>query len=297
MGIHQIFAHNLRKKCERYVSIADACNHIEVNRQQFNKYLSGAMLPNARTLNRLCKVLEIEEWELFVPEHSKISAADDGSNDVGQTDTSMLARLLSKDNICNEFLQKGFAASIRPGMYVCYFPMPGIRGCVVGSMVSVNMKDGILMFTRHTRLSSPSAQQNWIAFGKHRGFVLSNGTFDYMFGYNTISPNNFSLMCFPKDVTGGAGLLTGLAIIQGLNPLVACRTVMKAVGSKLSERKEAHRMAPTISMCSTDGERMIAKILHAPGQQSSAQLSTLDLDTLSLSMDSMLSKVELLQQH
>ena len=39
------FAENLRLLCSHYASVAEVCRRIGMNRQQFNKYLSGASTP------------------------------------------------------------------------------------------------------------------------------------------------------------------------------------------------------------------------------------------------------------
>ncbi len=52
----------------RVGTIADVCRGAAVNRQQFNRYLSGAAIPNATTLARVCKFLDISETQLFQTE-------------------------------------------------------------------------------------------------------------------------------------------------------------------------------------------------------------------------------------
>ena len=64
-SIHKVFAENLRLHCARFASIAELCRLADINRQQFNRYLSGQNLPNPRTLERLSAVLGVSETSLF----------------------------------------------------------------------------------------------------------------------------------------------------------------------------------------------------------------------------------------
>jgi transcriptional regulator with XRE-family HTH domain len=282
MGIHRIFGDNLRIKCQKFESIAEACRVIGINRQQFNKYLSGAMLPNARSLQRICDVFAIEEWELFIPKRVRPEFSKKTESTQPTSAFVKLAKALSTRRSFSDIMNVYSKVGLQPGLYKCFFPLPGIRGCLIPSTVSVSNLSGFLAFTRHTRLSSPSSTQHWIAQGKHRGLVLSNGTFDYMIGYNAVSPNNISLVCLPRDVRGGTGIRIGLAIIQGVNPLFACRVAMQPIGTSQAEKRKALKENASIFLGETGHDRMIADILHTPQNDGSAQLALLDFNELLL---------------
>jgi transcriptional regulator with XRE-family HTH domain len=286
VGIHQNFGINLRTQCQKFQSIAEACRAININRQQFNKYLSGAMLPNARTLQRICEVFGTEEWELFLPAQKQQPAPIEKTTpQLGSEWVEFTKKILS-----HRVFAEGFKAStkpnIQPGLYKCFFPLMGFSGCLVQSAVLISNASGISTFSRHTRLSSPSSPQYSVAHGKHRGIVLSNGTFDYLIGYNTVSPNNISMMCLPRDVTGGPGMRIGLAMIQGLSPLAACRVAMLPITSSFSEKRNALNKNSIIRLAVTEQDKTIAKILHTPQSDGSAQLTHLDFHDLLLGNNS-----------
>lgn len=65
MGVS--FAENLRLLCAHYPSVAEVCRRIGINRQQFNKYLSGATTPSMYTLRRICDFFGVDEAEIFLP--------------------------------------------------------------------------------------------------------------------------------------------------------------------------------------------------------------------------------------
>ncbi|MBT0962396.1 helix-turn-helix domain-containing protein [Denitromonas iodatirespirans] len=65
--MHDDFARNLRLLCSYYKSIAEVCRRLNVNRPQFNRYLSGRYRPSANTLRRFCEFFGVEEHEILLP--------------------------------------------------------------------------------------------------------------------------------------------------------------------------------------------------------------------------------------
>ncbi|NDY92081.1 helix-turn-helix domain-containing protein [Ideonella livida] len=61
------FAHNLRLLCSFYPSIAEVCRRLDINRAQFNRYLSGRFQPGAGLLRRLCDFFGVEPHEMVLP--------------------------------------------------------------------------------------------------------------------------------------------------------------------------------------------------------------------------------------
>ena len=58
------FAQNLRTICNQHRSVAHVCRSLEMNRQQFNKYLSGQIYPSKHNLSRICKFFKLDESQL-----------------------------------------------------------------------------------------------------------------------------------------------------------------------------------------------------------------------------------------
>lgn len=60
-------AANLRRLSGHYRSLAEVCRRIDINRQQFNKYLAGTTAPSQHTLKRICDFFGVEEDEILLP--------------------------------------------------------------------------------------------------------------------------------------------------------------------------------------------------------------------------------------
>lgn len=61
------FARNLRLLVNRERSVVALCQAIGINRQQFNKYLSGGHLPSRRNLSAIATRFGVSEKDLFLP--------------------------------------------------------------------------------------------------------------------------------------------------------------------------------------------------------------------------------------
>lgn len=63
---HPILAQNLGYLCSFYPSIAQICRRLDINRQQFNKYLSGHVRPSRHNMRRICDFFGVTEAELLM---------------------------------------------------------------------------------------------------------------------------------------------------------------------------------------------------------------------------------------
>ncbi|MEO3434091.1 helix-turn-helix transcriptional regulator [Inquilinus sp. CAU 1745] len=62
------FPANLAFACSLFPSIADVCRRVGINRQQFNKYLSGQVRPSRHNMRRICDFFGVTESELLLEE-------------------------------------------------------------------------------------------------------------------------------------------------------------------------------------------------------------------------------------
>lgn len=65
--MNEDFARNLRLLCSFYRSVAEVCRRLDINRPQFNRYLSGRYRPSAHTLQRFCAFFGVEVHEIMMP--------------------------------------------------------------------------------------------------------------------------------------------------------------------------------------------------------------------------------------
>jgi len=66
-GLRAIFGQNLRILTAREGSVSRACRALEMNRTQFNRYLSGAAFPRPDVLHRICSHFGVDARVLLEP--------------------------------------------------------------------------------------------------------------------------------------------------------------------------------------------------------------------------------------
>ena len=114
MGLQDL-PQNLRVLCSYGKSVSEICRKANVNRQQFNKYLSGSSYPSIRNLRRICEFFGVDEYEILLDHKSfreiigirppRLGAQDDplytfvDSVARGSGDTEPMRRLLGYYNV------------------------------------------------------------------------------------------------------------------------------------------------------------------------------------------------------
>jgi transcriptional regulator with XRE-family HTH domain len=61
------FSENLRLLCSYTRSVSHVCRHLDINRQQFARYLNGETLPSLHNVRKICDFFGVEEAEIFLP--------------------------------------------------------------------------------------------------------------------------------------------------------------------------------------------------------------------------------------
>ncbi|MEL0635956.1 helix-turn-helix transcriptional regulator [Marinomonas sp. TI.3.20] len=61
------FSSNLKFLCGFYNSISEVCRLLDINRQQFNRYLSGNSFPSYKNLKKICDFFGVENEEIIEP--------------------------------------------------------------------------------------------------------------------------------------------------------------------------------------------------------------------------------------
>lgn len=61
------FRRNLALLCSYEKSIAEVCRRLDLNRQQFNKYLAGAVFPSRSNLRLICDYFGVLDSEILLP--------------------------------------------------------------------------------------------------------------------------------------------------------------------------------------------------------------------------------------
>ena len=232
MAVHQIFAENLRREVMRFRTIAEVCEGIGINRQQFNKYLAGSAIPSALTLRKICGFLEIPEQTLFISEDrqaNQLVTPVYGSRAFNNGPFGFLAEASKHFDFEVDQLAEG--------IYYCYFPMHNVPGMVVRSLIKVNKLGNRTSFVRLTRIPFANRSAVSLARGRHSGTVFSSNSEIYFLGVNRHPPYQLSLMTLDKITGKDQNIFTGVISTRSGNSLIGVRTCIFAIGANESLRQ------------------------------------------------------------
>ena len=131
------FAKNLRELCNRKHSITHVCRSLEINRQQFNKYLNGSVYPSRYNLEKICQYFEVDK-EILNLEEKEFQYRYDlmvyGTYPVKNRSHDINILVDSFPNsveLLNQYV----------GYYYCYYLALGYPGYLARSLVRVFKKD------------------------------------------------------------------------------------------------------------------------------------------------------------
>ena len=209
MSVYHQFAENLRALCLRKGTIAKVCEDIGINRQQFNKYLSGVSLPQQETLNRIAAYFHIDPLELFQAHHMLTSA---------KTRRNTAGNMGAYREALN---QLGFQPSqykdvdIREGCYLIYYPWLFDPTLIVRAVVVIFSHNGMTFFRRFTRLKSlEQLKSRHYAHGHHEGVVLNSANNLCFLAKNNTGIGEVSLQTFQTEMFAAENAMTGISMVM-----------------------------------------------------------------------------------
>jgi transcriptional regulator with XRE-family HTH domain len=203
MSLHDALSVNLTRLCESKGTIAAVCRGTRINRQQFNRYLSGETVPNKRNREKICRYFGIEERELFLE-----PAAEPG-NRSAETAGSWSHRELRS---AMKLVYSEPLTSVKPGIYFAHFAIPQDQTSIMRSVLVVRNDGNLTTFRRLTGISEPRRSW-WSHFtGDHKGVVIERLHWLYFVALNwrgTREPSLLALRWIPisEPMLGGQAMI------------------------------------------------------------------------------------------
>ncbi len=233
MSARSIFAENLRRSCLRYRTIAEICEGIGINRQQFNKYLSGSAMPNPVTLERICNFLNIEAGTLF----KKVVQAGTGHSPNHDPRSSRDAKADVFGLLIGNPKLDQQVSDLPDGDYFCYIQYPNLPGMVIRSLLHVWTHENTKRFVRVTSFPSPVSDAKKFGGGRHAGIILANQTEFYFLGVNRYSPGQMSLMTIERANAFNNKFFTGLMLTRS-HANSTCVSICLVLQDQRSHKKD-----------------------------------------------------------
>lgn len=197
MSLRSNLARNLRALCEKG-NVNAACRAMKINRQQFEKYLTGESLPSARSLAKMCAFFGVTEADLLADEIPNTRKTASFEQRLADT----VRPLWSEQS-----------SSLKPGIYYMWLTVPFEPGQIVCAPIIIEREGEALIFRRIVGAAEPRDKIWWHRVGDHRGLVVERLGWIMFVGVNqrgTFEPSMIRVTWIPLSlpVLGGHATIT-----------------------------------------------------------------------------------------
>jgi len=251
LTVRDNIAANLRALCAERGSIAQCCREAGINRQQFNRYITGEAIPNRANLQKICRYFGTSETELF-------RAPDEAAQH-----NSLSALITAKDFNPRKIidnLNKTRPASIPDGSYFVYYRMPTPEVAIARSVMFVRTDGPQKTFRRITNIAAHGSAK-WRYFqGDHKGIVLERRHWLNFVGIAEDGNDEPSLISVQR-VEVLPPLYVGTALVYGIAGPLALPVVLEPLDADITPR-QALRGCKIISLDSAEVSQIIKDFLE-----------------------------------
>lgn len=225
---------NLRLLCSYYKSVAEVCRRLNINRPQFNRYLSGRYKPSANTMRRFCEFFGVEEHEMLLP-HSQfrlmvqVRPNQKVANEGGTLELDHLTHLkeLSSDHL-DRYL----------GYYFEYYISMACPGKLLRTLVCLEKQGDQVYYQRTERLAEFESEKAY--HGVYKGMVHFLSDRIFMSDYETLTDHEITQTILFPSFKNRVSRLTGLKLgVSGTGERMPCcaRVLYEHIGMRVNIRK------------------------------------------------------------
>ncbi len=210
------FAKNLRTICNHHRSVADVCRSLQMNRQQFNKYLSGQVYPSRHNLERICSFFKLNEDQLALEESDFDRLATSKFRQNETPGDSIIERTINSLPSDIETLSR------YEGFYHGYFHALGFPGYIIRSLLHL-YRDGDRFFTKNIEhLWQKGSPKNHHRRFKYRGMAFHLADRIFITEYETLTRHAIChTILFPSyrnSIDTLSGITTGVGSLNSHMP-------------------------------------------------------------------------------
>ncbi len=168
-------APNLRHLCGFHPSISSVCRALGINRQQFNKYLSGCAIPSVFLLGKIARFFGVNTEELFLPHAAFRQKFAGPAHDIslhtrdsgGGHRRKTLDEFISLAGLNHDILRR------YAGYYFRYYYDYSSSGCVVRSLFRVTQQDNVFVTRFIERVPHRSNSAGRLTTFKYEGVLVA----------------------------------------------------------------------------------------------------------------------------
>ncbi|MDH5531214.1 MAG: helix-turn-helix transcriptional regulator [Paracoccaceae bacterium] len=232
------FAENLNFLCGFFPSIAEVCRQMDINRQQFNKYLSGHTRPSRANMRRICNLFGVSEAELLLDPDDLQKIFEVRKRPV--TKAALDGPLHHLDTIFRSSLN----LERYVGYYYRYFYAFGFPGMIVKSLLRITSEDQ-RYYTKNIEILREPGNQRSFTINKYLGVAFYLGDRIQLIEYEALQSNSISQSIYyptyHSRVDKLVGIQTGAPLRKGRRP-GASKVLLEYLGKEIDTRKALRRI-------------------------------------------------------
>jgi len=231
------FGANLSLLCSYYPSIAEVCRKIGINRQQFNKYLTGRTRPSRRNMRKICDFFGVTETELLSESTHFENIFALRSKPLHQAELNKPLQHLER------LFQDSQNLSKYTGYYFRYFYSFGNQGLIMRSLASIYEQDG-RYYWKNIEILRDIGSGKSLGLNKYEGVLFYLADRIYIMEYETLERGSITqATLYPShrhrlDLL--LGIQTGGPTRRGRKP-GASKVALEYLGRKINTREALKR--------------------------------------------------------
>lgn len=226
----------LRELSARKGSIARVCRDLGVNRQQFNRYLSGDITPRLPMLQKLARYFDVSMESLMGGERQVAPALPDTPPSDFATQTGHIFAKILHDT------QAQSPSFLKDGFYIQHYLLRRHGYSVISMPLYIRTsKLGPVLFKRNLKLMLNDMEVRC----KFDGFVFSIKDKSHILYYNTTMNNSIGILQFSHQIYGYPNLFAGIYLVKSsinAGDSLSGRTLLEYLGPKLKFSQFRNRL-------------------------------------------------------
>jgi len=195
--------HNLVLLCSYHPSIAEVCRRLDINRQQFNKYLAGRSHPSRRNMRKVCDFFGVSEAELLMEPQPFEEIVALKRKPLQQEALSKPLRHLDRLYQHSQDLEKYL------GYYFRYFYSFGNKGKVIRSLALIYTEDNKYYWKNIEVLRNPDTGRS-TGLNKYEGVLFFLADSIYLMEYEALEMNTITQATFYPSHRSRLDILLGI---------------------------------------------------------------------------------------
>ncbi|WP_121066612.1 helix-turn-helix domain-containing protein [Chachezhania antarctica] len=223
---------NLAFACTLFPSIAHVCRRIGINRQQFNKYLSGTVRPSRHNMRRICDFFGVTEAELLMEPARFAELISLRRRPGSEQEVTPLGPTLKRLSQFSTPLHRYV------GGYFRYFHSYSNPGMIMRSYAQITRRDGHYLWKNIER--EDTAQGGPRDVFKYEGMVFYLGERINVVENEALLSSSITQMILYPSYNAGIdyllGIQTGGPLKRGRKPS-ASRVVLDYLGQNVDARR------------------------------------------------------------